>query len=109
MNTTTYLNRVKAHPQLKPRFAITRESPNGGIMDLLQSKSARIDFRNPHVPAISRKRGYHFDLQSVVLNANTLADYGRAVLATDHHAFNYPLPRHGLRACLSGWARNREK
>jgi len=69
----------------------TRESPAVEIMDLLQAKGAQIDYSDPHVPVFPRKRDYHFDLQSVPLNAQTLADYDCVVLATDHDAFDYAL------------------
>lgn len=69
----------------------TRESPAVEIMDLLQAQGAHIDYSDPHVPVFPRKRDYHFDLQSVVLNDATLADYDCLVLATDHDAFDYGL------------------
>ncbi|RYF60635.1 MAG: nucleotide sugar dehydrogenase [Comamonadaceae bacterium] len=69
----------------------TRESPAVEIMDLLQAKGARINYSDPHVPVFPRKRNYHFDLQSVPLNAETLASYDCIVLATDHDDFDYEL------------------
>ena len=69
----------------------TRESPAVEIMDLLQSKGAHIDYSDPHVPVFPRKRDYHFDLESVPLNTETLASYDCAVLATDHDGFDYAL------------------
>jgi UDP-N-acetyl-D-glucosamine dehydrogenase len=69
----------------------TRESPAVEIMDLLQAKGAHIDYSDPHVPVFPRKRNYHFDLQSVPLNAKTLASYDCMVLATDHDGFDYEL------------------
>lgn len=69
----------------------TRESPAVEIMDLLQAKGANIDYSDPHVPVFPRKRDYHFDLQSVPLNAETLASYDCVVLATDHDGFDYDM------------------
>lgn len=69
----------------------TRESPAVEVMDLLQTKHAHIDYSDPHVPVFPRKRNYHFDLQSVPLNAETLAGYDCVVLATDHDGFDYAL------------------
>lgn len=69
----------------------TRESPAVEIMDLLQSKGAHIDYNDPHVPVFPHKRNYQFDLQSVPLNAQTLASYDCVVLATDHDGFDYDL------------------
>ncbi|MDM0044620.1 nucleotide sugar dehydrogenase [Variovorax dokdonensis] len=69
----------------------TRESPAVEVMDLLQAKEAHIDYSDPHVPVFPRKRNYHFDLQSVPLNAQTLVSYDCVVLATDHDGFDYAL------------------
>jgi len=69
----------------------TRESPAVEIMNMLQAKGAHIDYSDPHVPVFPRKRDYHFDLQSVPLNAESLAGYDCVVLATDHDAFDYAL------------------
>lgn len=69
----------------------SRESPAVEIMELLQAKGALIDYSDPHIPIFPKKRDHHFDLQSVPLNAQTLADYDCAVLATDHDGFDYEL------------------
>jgi len=69
----------------------TRESPAVEIMDLLQAKGAHISYSDPHVPVFPRKRDYHFDLQSVPLNAESIASYDCIVLATDHDKFDYVL------------------
>ncbi|MBE7927350.1 nucleotide sugar dehydrogenase [Pseudomonas saudiphocaensis] len=68
----------------------SRESPAVQIMELLQAKGALIDYSDPHVPSFPKKRDHHFDLQSVPLDAQTIAAYDCVVLATDHDAFNYP-------------------
>jgi len=69
----------------------TRESPAVEIMDLLQAKGAHISYSDPHVPVFPRKRDYHFDLQSVPLNGESIASYDCIVLATDHDKFDYAL------------------
>jgi len=67
----------------------TRESPAVEIMSLLQDKGAIVAYADPHVPSFPQKRDYHFDLHSVTLSAETIADYDCLVLATDHDAFDY--------------------
>ncbi|MEL0168770.1 MAG: nucleotide sugar dehydrogenase [Pseudomonadaceae bacterium] len=67
----------------------TRESPAVEIMSLLQDKGADVAYSDPHVPSFPPKRDYHFDLQSVTLNADTIASYDCLVIATDHDAFDY--------------------
>ena len=69
----------------------TRESPAVEIMELLQAKGAHIEYSDPHVPVFPRKRDYHFDLESVPLNAEAVAGYDCLVLATDHDGFDYAL------------------
>lgn len=69
----------------------TRESPAVEIMDLLQARGALIDYSDPHVPVFPRKRNYHFDLQSVPLDVQTVASYDCVVLATDHDGIDYAL------------------
>jgi len=67
----------------------TRESPAVEIMSLLQDKGAIVAYSDPHIPSFPQKRDYHFDLKSVVLTAETIAEYDCIVLATDHDAFEY--------------------
>lgn len=67
----------------------TRESPAVEIMSLLEAKGAQIDYSDPHVPSFPRKRDYHFDLESVPLNPESIRQYDCLVLATDHDQFDY--------------------
>lgn len=69
----------------------SRESPAVEIMELLQSKGAVVDYSDPHIPTFPKKRDYHFDLQSIQLNADNVASYDCLVLATDHDSFDYEL------------------
>ena len=69
----------------------TRESPAVEIMDILQSKGANIDYSDPHVPIFPRKRDYHFELESIPLNAENIFSYDCILLTTDHDSFDYKL------------------
>ena len=69
----------------------TRESPAIEIMELLQKKGANISYSDPHVAIFPIKRDYYFDLQSITLTAEGIADYDCVVLATDHDKFDYAL------------------
>jgi UDP-N-acetyl-D-glucosamine dehydrogenase len=66
-----------------------RESPAAEIMSLLQDKGATGAYSDPHIPCFPQKRAYHFDLKSVTLTVETVADYDCTILATDHDAFDY--------------------
>lgn len=69
----------------------SRESPAVEIMELLQAKGAKVDYSDPHIPSFPKKRDYHFDLDSVTLTADNIANYDCLILATDHDNFDYEL------------------
>jgi UDP-N-acetyl-D-glucosamine dehydrogenase len=68
-----------------------RESPSIELLELLQEKGAQIAYSDPHVPVFPRMREHYFDLQSVVLTPDALAQYSCAILATNHDRFDYSL------------------
>jgi len=68
-----------------------RESPALEIMELLRGKGARVDYSDPHVPRLPKLREYAFDLESVRLDADSLAAFDCVVLTTDHDGFDYEL------------------
>lgn len=67
----------------------SRESPAVELMKLLQEKGAIISYSDPHVPVFPKKRRYHFELESVEINADVLSEMDCVLLATDHDEFNY--------------------
>lgn len=68
-----------------------RESPSVELMEILRDKGAIVAYSDPHVPVFPKMREHHFDLESVALNAETLASYDVVLLATNHSAFDYEL------------------
>jgi UDP-N-acetyl-D-glucosamine dehydrogenase len=67
-----------------------RESPALDVMALLHAKGARLCYADPHVPALAARAwlgGY--DLESVDLDAGTLASVDCVAILTDHRAFDY--------------------
>ena len=66
-----------------------RESPSVEIMSKLQALGADVAYSDPYVPVFPKMRRYRFDLQSVDLSVDTLAEHDCIVLATDHDAFDY--------------------
>lgn len=68
-----------------------RESPSVEIMELIEAKGAEISYSDPHVPVFPKMREHHFDLSSVELSADSLADFDAVVLATDHDGFDFDL------------------
>jgi len=70
-----------------------RESPSVELMEILRDKGAQVDYADPHVPVFPRMREHRFDLESVALDAPTIASYDVVLLATAHSAFDYDLIR----------------
>jgi len=70
-----------------------RESPALELMEILGEKGAKVDYSDPHVPALPKTRRHHFESASVALDAETVARYDAVLLATDHDAVDYDLIR----------------
>ena len=68
-----------------------RESPSAELMELLTAKGALVEYSDPHVPVFKKMRRYSFELTSVRLTAESLAEYDLVLLATDHDRFDYDL------------------
>jgi UDP-N-acetyl-D-glucosamine dehydrogenase len=69
----------------------TRESPAYRLIEDLEAKGAKVDFYDPHVPAIPRTRehGPLAGRRSVAWDAKLLAGYDAALICTDHDAVDY--------------------
>lgn len=68
-----------------------RESPSVFVMEHLRARGAQVDYSDPNVPSFPKMREHKFELDSVELTAETLADYDAVVLLTDHSDFDYDL------------------
>ena len=66
-----------------------RESPSLRIITLLKEKGAEVDYHDPYVPRLEEGHGFHFSMQSVPLNAETLGQYDAVVILTDHSNIDY--------------------
>lgn len=66
-----------------------RESPSVHLLELLQAKGAEIAYSDPFVPVFPKMREHHFDLASVEITAEKLAEFDCVLLATDHDSFDY--------------------
>ncbi|SBR50269.1 MULTISPECIES: UDP-N-acetyl-D-glucosamine 6-dehydrogenase [unclassified Halomonas] len=85
-----------------------RESPSVTIMELLQAKGALVAYSDPHVAVFPKMREHHFDLSSVELTAESLAEYDAVVLATDHTDFDYDLIKSKAQLIIDSRGRYRE-
>lgn len=70
-----------------------RESPSAELIRLLLDKGARVSYSDPHVPVFPPMREHKYEMQSLPISRETLADFDLVLLATDHDAFDYPLIR----------------
>ena len=68
-----------------------RETPAFRIIELLQEKKAKVDYHDPYVQNLHRTREYDFQMSSVDLSEETLAEYDLVIIVTDHDAFDYEL------------------
>ena len=68
-----------------------RESPSVEIMKILTQRGAVLSYSDPHVPAFPPMRKASFDLKSVELTPQTLAEADAVLLLTDHAAFDHQL------------------
>lgn len=68
-----------------------RESPAVELMELLRQRGALIEYSDPHVPVFPNMREHHFDLTSVGITADAVANFDLVLVATDHAKFDYPL------------------
>src|SRR6185312_5157449 len=66
-----------------------RESPSVRLMELLTEKGAIVSYSDPYVPEFPKMRNYYFDLKSVKLSAEVVANMDCVLVATDHDAFDY--------------------
>jgi UDP-N-acetyl-D-glucosamine dehydrogenase len=75
----------------KPNVDDMRESPSVEIMDQLQKKGAEVSYTDPWVPVFPKMRKYKFDLKSIDLTEESIAQFDCLVLVTDHGSFDYEL------------------
>ena len=68
-----------------------RESPAIEVMERLRDWGAEVSYSDPHVPVFPTMRRHRFDLASVDVTAERLADADAVLLLTDHSAFDYSM------------------
>src|SRR5690606_10811918 len=67
-----------------------RESPSVVLMEKLQDMGATVAYSDPHVPVFPKLRDHvHFDLKSVQLTPDAIAQFDCVLIATDHDRFDY--------------------
>jgi UDP-N-acetyl-D-glucosamine dehydrogenase len=74
----------------KPNVDDCRESPAVELMELLQERGALVTYSDPHVPALPPLRGHAIRMESTKLTGPVLKAQDCVLIATDHHAFDWP-------------------
>lgn len=70
-----------------------RESPSIFVMELLRDWGAEVSYSDANVPVFPNMREHQFDLSSVDLTPQTLAEFDAVILLTDHTDFDYEMIR----------------
>jgi len=65
-----------------------RESPSFKVMEILESKGAKVDYNDPYAPQTHKMRKYAFSKKSIPLNAANLRRYDCAIILTDHSVYD---------------------
>lgn len=68
-----------------------RESPSVILMEKLSDLGAKVAYSDPHIPVFPKMREHRFELSSVTLTPQSLADFDCVLLATDHDNFDYAM------------------
>jgi len=68
-----------------------RESPSVLLMEKLRELGAEISYSDPHIPVFPKMREHKFNLSSISLNPESIAEYDCLLLATDHDKFDYEM------------------
>jgi UDP-N-acetyl-D-glucosamine dehydrogenase len=68
-----------------------RESPSVEIMEQLRKHDAHVSYSDTWVPLFPNMRRYQFDLESMLLDADTIAGFDCVVVAINHYIFNYSM------------------
>lgn len=68
-----------------------RESPSVVLMEKLRDLGGLVAYSDPHIPVFPKMREHFFDLSSVKLCSESIAQYDCVVLATDHDKFDFEM------------------
>jgi len=66
-----------------------RESPTLKLIEILDSKGAKVDYNDPYIPVMPKVRKYRFEMISVELTPENLKQYDAIIISTDHTDYDY--------------------
>lgn len=73
----------------KKNVGDARESPAVKVMEHLAKKDAIVNYSDPHLPVFPKMREHFFDLKSLSLTEQTLAEQDAVVITTAHDLFDF--------------------
>ncbi|MDA8092033.1 MAG: nucleotide sugar dehydrogenase [Nitrospiraceae bacterium] len=65
-----------------------RESPSFKLIEILESKGAKVDYNDPFIPVAPRTRHFNVEKSSVPVTAESLGSYDCVLVATDHSVYD---------------------
>lgn len=68
-----------------------RESPSVILMEKLRDAGAQVSYSDPHISVFPETRDHDFDLASLMLTEDSVAEFDCVLLTTDHDRFDYEL------------------
>ena len=68
-----------------------RESPSLKLIEIIQNKNGLVDYCDPFVPKLPPTRKYKFEMESILLNPQSVKSYDAILLSTDHDNFDYEM------------------
>ncbi len=73
----------------KPDIDDVRESPSLELIELLQTKGAKVDYNDPYIPQTHKQRQHDLGMKSKKLTAKMLGAYDVVLIATNHSEYDY--------------------
>lgn len=86
-----------------------RESPSVFVMELLRDWGADVAYCDPNVPVFPNMREHNFNLSSIELTPETVAEYDAVLLLTDHTSFDYAMIKDHARLVIDTRGKYRER
>lgn len=66
-----------------------RESPSIELIELLNSKGAKVDYNDPYISKTHKQREHNLKMTSKKLSAKMLGSYDVVLISTDHSDYDY--------------------
>jgi len=69
----------------------SRESPSFEIIHLLKQMGADVNYYDPYIPRMPKKRDFSFEGESIPFEPNSIAQYDCVVISSDHDSIDYEI------------------